>query len=86
LRRRYISARKRAYLREIRVHDLRHTFGSLAINKASIIQVQEWMGHADIDTTRRYLHYKSGPDEARLLAAAFRVEEPVVAASRLEAG
>jgi integrase len=84
LRRRYIAARKRAGLREIRFHDLRHTFGSLAINRASIVQVQEWMGHADIDTTRRYLHYKRRGDEARLLAPAFRVEDPVAGGMGLE--
>jgi len=29
-----------AGLRRLRLHDLRHTFGSLAINVASIVQVQ----------------------------------------------
>jgi integrase len=58
-------------LRRLRFHDLRHTFGSLAINRASIVQVKAWMGHADIDTTMRYLHHKSRADEARLLADAF---------------
>ena len=52
-------------------HDLRHTFGSLAINVASIVQVQAWMGHADIKTTMRYLHHESRADDARLLSAAF---------------
>jgi integrase len=33
------------------------------------------MGHADIDTTMRYLHHKSRADEARLLAEAFKSEE-----------
>jgi integrase len=40
-------------MRRLRFHDLRHTFGSLAINRASIVQVQAWMGHADIQTTMR---------------------------------
>jgi integrase-like protein len=56
----------------LRFHDLRHTFGSLAINRASIVQVQAWMGHADAKTTMRYLHHKSQEDEAELLADAFR--------------
>jgi integrase len=56
----------------LRFHDLRHTFGSLAINVASIVQVQAWMGHADIKTTMRYLHHKSRADDARLLSAAFQ--------------
>lgn len=73
LRRRYVRALRGASLRPLRFHDLRHTFGSLAINRASIVQVQAWMGHADIDTTMRYLHHKSQAGEAKLLARAFEV-------------
>jgi len=58
-------------VRPLRFHELRHTFGSLAINRASLIDVQAWMGHADIKTTMRYLHHKSRADEAELLSAAF---------------
>jgi integrase len=58
----------------LRFHDLRHTFGSLAINKGSLVQVQHWLGHADIETTARYLHHKRRRDEAQLLAGAFRPE------------
>lgn len=71
LRRRYHATLEAAKLRRLRFHDLRHTFGSLAINTASIIQVQAWMGHADVNTTMRYLHHKSRADDARLLSAAF---------------
>lgn len=73
LRRRYVAAAKAAGLPPLRFHDLRHTFGSLAINYASIVQVQNWMGHADIKTTMRYLHHKSRADEASLLSQAFRL-------------
>lgn len=73
LRRRYVAAAKRAGLPPLRFHDLRHTFGSLAINYASIVQVQHWMGHADIKTTMRYLHHKSRADEAAVLSRAFQV-------------
>src|SRR3954451_205139 len=69
LRRRFVGARDAAGLR---FHDLRHTCGSLAINRASIVQVQAWMGHADAKTTMRYLHHKSQEDGAELLAPAFR--------------
>ncbi|MGE5700790.1 MAG: tyrosine-type recombinase/integrase [Arthrospira platensis] len=72
LRRRYIATLKAAGLRQLRFHDLRHTFGSLAINVASIVQVQAWMGHADIKTTMRYLHHKSRTDDAHLLSQAFQ--------------
>ncbi len=76
LRRRYITAQKAAGLRPLRFHDLRHTFGSLAINRASIVQVQSWMGHADVDTTSRYLHHKSRADDAQLLAGTLRIATP----------
>ncbi|MGH2853967.1 MAG: tyrosine-type recombinase/integrase [Solirubrobacteraceae bacterium] len=72
LRRRYIATLNAVGLRRLRFHDLRHTFGSLAINAASIVQVQAWMGHADIKTTMRYLHHKSRADDAQLLSTAFR--------------
>jgi integrase len=75
LRRRYTAALKRAGLRSLRFHDLRHTFGTRMIAKADIRRVQEWMGHADIQTTMRYLHYAPREEDARLVAEAFRVED-----------
>jgi integrase len=76
LRRRYHATLDAAGLRRLRFHDFRHTFGSLAINVATIVQVQAWMGHADVKTTMRYLHHKSRADGARLLSAAFRPKPP----------
>lgn len=73
LRRRYKAALRDANLRPLRFHDLRHTFGTRMIAKADIRRVQEWMGHADIQTTMRYLHYAPREDDARLVAEAFRV-------------
>jgi integrase len=55
-------------------HDLRHTFGTRMIAKADIRRVQEWMGHADIRTTMRYLHYAPRDDDARLVAEAFEMD------------
>jgi integrase len=43
------------------------------IAKADIRRVQEWMGHADVQTTMRYLHYAPRGDEAELVAEAFAV-------------
>ncbi len=71
LSRRYKAALARAALRPLRFHDLRHTFGTRMIAKADILKVQEWMGHADIATTQRYLHYVERPDEVALVAEAF---------------
>jgi len=74
LRRRYASALSRAGLRPMRFHDLRHTFGTRTIAKADIRRVQEWMGHADVQTTMRYLHYSPRADDAALVAEAFKIE------------
>jgi integrase len=79
LRRRYDSALQRAGLRKLRFHDLRHTFGTRMIAKADIRRVQEWMGHADIQTTMKYLHYAPREEDAALVAEAFKVEPSQVA-------
>jgi integrase len=79
LRRRYKATLKRAGLRPLRFHDLRHTFGTRMIAKADIRRVQEWMGHADIQTTMRYLHYAPREEDAQLVAEAFSMAESTVA-------
>ena len=71
LRRRYTAALRRAGLRRLRFHDLRHTFGTRIIAHADIRRVQEWMGHADIQTTMKYLHYAPRAEDAALVARAF---------------
>ncbi len=76
LRRRYKEALRVAALRPLRFHDLRHTFGTRMIAKADIRRVQEWMGHADIQTTMRYLHYAPRSEDADLVAEAFRLSDP----------
>lgn len=76
LRERYRTALRRAELRQLRFHDLRHTFGTLAVRRAEVPAVQAWMGHADIQTTMRYVHHRDRGNEARLLAEAFRVTDP----------
>ena len=72
LRRRYLDTLQRAGLRPLRFHDLRHTFGTRMIAKADIRRVQEWMGHADVQTTMKYLHYAPREDDAALVAEVFR--------------
>jgi integrase len=82
LRRRYRKSLDAAQLRRLRFHDLRHTFGSLAITRADIVEVQAWMGHADIQTTMRYLHYRDRGQAAERLADAFRVNPSTTKPSR----
>jgi integrase len=78
LSRRYGASAERAGLRPLRFHDLRHTFGTRMIGKADIRRVQEWMGHADVQTTMKYLHYAPREKDAELVAEAFRLE-PIAA-------
>ncbi len=67
LYRRFLSAAKRAGLPRIRLHDLRHTFGTQAIRVFKVHEVQRMMGHRHITTTERYLHYSPDPDAAAKL-------------------
>jgi integrase len=56
-------------------HDLRHTFGTQCAAKGiDLRKIQAWMGHADIQTTMRYLHYVPAHDDAARLTAAFTAE------------
>jgi integrase len=71
LRRRYRRAQAAGGLRPLRFHDLRHTFATTMIARTSIRRVQEWMGHSDLHSTMRYLHYTPRDDDARLIAEAF---------------
>lgn len=51
---------KRAGIRDLRIHDLRHSFASLAINNgATLYEVQHLLGHADSKTSQRYAHMAS---------------------------
>jgi integrase len=48
----FVPVLKRSGIRKIRLHDLRHSFGSLLLqNGASIVYVKEQMGHSSIQVT-----------------------------------
>jgi integrase len=76
LRRRYKKARDAAGLRPLRFHDLRHTFGSVAIRTADPRELREWLGHLDFSTTQIYMHHKPKADAAQRLSAAFTILAP----------
>jgi Phage integrase family len=79
MRRRFYRALKRAGLDHIRFHDLRHTFGTIAVQAFPLTDVKAFMGHADIQTTMVYVHHVPQHDAAdklsRLLDA--RMEDEV---------
>lgn len=60
----FVPVLAKAGIRKIRLHDLRHTFGSLLIqNGASLTYVKEQMGHASIQqTVDIYGHLVPGAD------------------------
>lgn len=47
-------------------YDLRHTYATVCLrNGAALRDVQEWMGHASITTTQKYLHAARGRSRRR---------------------
>lgn len=73
LLRRFKKVLKVAGVRELRFHDLRHTFGTrmAASPDVAMRQIQEWMGHRDYRTTLIYADYEPGDDESAMVDAAF---------------
>ena len=66
--------RKRAGLKDVRLHDLRHSYASFLVNQGiSLYVVQGLLGHAHARTTQRYAHLS----QETLLDAAERVADAV---------
>jgi len=62
LLKRYKRAARAAGIRDIRFHDLRHTFGTrMAAAAAPMRTLQEWMGHRDYKTTLIYADLPRSP-------------------------
>ena len=53
----WITIRKLAGLEDVRLHDLRHSFASIAAsNGASLPMIGQLLGHRSADVTQRYAH------------------------------
>jgi integrase len=76
---RFKAACGRAGVKQVRFHDLRHTFGTriAASGQVPMRSLQEWMGHRDFKTTQIYADYQPGAREAELVDGAFGPPEPV---------
>src|SRR3954468_22335182 len=85
LLRRYRAALRAAALRPLRFHNLRHTFGTRVTAEADIRRVQEWMGHSDVQTTMRYLHYAPRHDDSAIIGRAFAIDRAKAGTSRSSA-
>jgi integrase len=72
---RFKAALRAGEVREVRFHDLRHTFGTrMAGAGVAMRTLQEWMGHRDFKTTLIYADYAPSAHEADLIERAFRSE------------
>lgn len=78
VRRRYRATLERAGLKVLRFHDLRHTFGTLAVQVFPLSDVRAFMGHADISTTMIYVHHVPQHDAAERLGRAIASADEVV--------
>ena len=71
LRQRYKRGCAAAGLRPVRLHGLRHAAGSLIARTNNPVFVRDFLGHAKLSTTDRYLSAKLRPEELSRLDAAF---------------
>lgn len=68
----WYEVRNAAGLPDVRIHDLRHTYASLLVNKGvSLYEVQQLLGHSSPQMTQRYAHFAN----KTLLARATMVGE-----------
>jgi integrase len=89
LLKRYKAAAKAAGIRDVRFHDLRHTFGTrMAAAGVPMRTLQEWMGHREHKTTLIYADYAPIAHERELVERAFgnasadeRLDSPIGARS-----
>jgi integrase len=82
---RFKAACRAAGVREIKFHDLRHTFATrLAASGQPLRTIQEFLGHADSKTTQIYAHYAPSEREVQMVNEAFTEPRPVSAGSPSE--
>lgn len=75
LRRRYARACAAAGLRRVKLHGLRHAAGSLVARTSDAVFVRDFLGHAKLSTTDRYVSAKYRPEEFERLDRAFARDE-----------
>jgi integrase len=73
LRRRFYDALERAGIPRVRLHDLRHTFGTIMVSRVDPRTLQHWMGHSSIEVTEIYMAFRDRAEDAAKVSDAFRV-------------
>jgi site-specific recombinase XerD len=62
IKRLWYAVRHAAKLKELRLHDLRHSFASVpAAGGESLLVVRSLLGHKNVATTERYAHLGDDP-------------------------
>ncbi len=58
----WLKLRKRARLNDVRLHDLRHSFASIAVGQGTSLPIiGKLLGHSQPQTTARYAHLDASP-------------------------
>lgn len=74
IQRSWDKVRARARLADVRLHDLRHTFASMAVDAGeSLYVLQKALGHKRASTTERYAHLRDEPVHAMVDRLAARI-------------
>ena len=82
-KKRFLPAVKAAQIGKVRLHDLRHSFASIAVAGGdSLYLVGKVLGHRQARTTERYAHVANDP----LRAVADRTAGQIAAAMKGKAG
>jgi integrase len=75
--RRFKRVLQAAGVREVRFHDLRHTFGTrMTAAGVPLRTLQEWLGHRDFTTTLVYADYQPSTREAERVERDFGPKRP----------
>ncbi len=68
--------RARAGLKDVRIHDLRHTFASTAVSSGQgLPMIGKLLGHTQVQTTARYAHLAADPVRAAADEVSARIAE-----------
>jgi len=77
VKRAFQTACRRAGIKDLRFHDLRHTFASRLVKRGvDLILVKELMGHASVITTQRYTHSQAAEKKRAVELLCLKAPEP----------
>ena len=79
LTRYWLRLRKKMDLEDVRLHDLRHSYASRALQLGeSLSMIGRLLGHSGIDTTARYAHLAKDTEKASAARVAGSIEAHIL--------